>query len=138
MIRGAYALPCGCGQTGCVDAIGGARGLERLHRLRTAEEATSEALIARWHAGEAEASATLALWRDLVVGPLAMVLNVVGATIVPVGGGLSRAPGLVEYLDEALRAATLRRSAVPVAVPARCGADAGLLGAAMAGQAAWG
>ncbi len=76
------------------------------------------------------------LWRDLVSGPLAMVLNVVGATCVPVGGGLSRAAGLVEFLDEALRARILRRALGALAVPAQCGADADLLGAAMAGAAA--
>jgi N-acetylglucosamine kinase len=123
---------------GCVDTIGGARGLERLHRLWANEEATSEEIISRWHAGDAGALATMELWRDLVSGPLAMVLNVVGATSVPVGGGLSRAPGLVDYLDEALRARVLRRSDDPLAVPAQCGADAGLIGAAMAGAALWG
>lgn len=137
VIRGKHALRCGCGQMGCVDTIGGARGLERLHRIETGQECRSKDIIAGWRAAEPQARATLALWRELVVGPLAMVLNVVGATVVPVGGGLSRAPGLVGYLDEALRAALLRRSAGAVAVPAVCGFDAGLLGAAMAGQAAW-
>ncbi len=75
--------------------------------------------------------------RDLVAGPLAMVLNVVGAGVVPVGGGLSRAPGLVAYLDQALRVSVLRSTSAALAVPAECGADAGLLGAAMAGAAEW-
>lgn len=78
------------------------------------------------------------LWRELAVGPLAMVLvNVVGASVVPVGGGLSRAPGLVEFLDDGLRARILRTSPGPLAVAAQCGADAGASGAAMAGAAAW-
>jgi N-acetylglucosamine kinase len=67
---------------------GFARGLERLHRKRTAELLGSEAIIAGWMAGEAEAGETMALWRELVAGPLAMVVNVVGADVVPVGGGL--------------------------------------------------
>ena len=138
VIRGDHAFACGCGQVGCIDTVGGARGLERLHRKRTAELLGSEAIIAGWIAGEAEAGETMALWRELVAGPLAMVLNVVGADVVPVGGGLSKAPGLVRYLDEAVRVRLLRRTAGPLLVPAECGADAGLLGAAMAGQAAWG
>ncbi|MDZ4087911.1 MAG: ROK family protein [Tabrizicola sp.] len=137
VIRGEYAFQCGCGQVGCVDTIGGARGLERLHRKRTAELLRAEAIIAGWMAGEAEPGETMALWRELVAGPLAMVLNVVGADVVPVGGGLSRAPGLVRYLDEAVRVRMLRRTKGPLLVPAECGADAGLLGAAMAGVAAW-
>ena len=138
LIRGEYAFQCGCGQVGCLDTVGSARGLERLHRKRTAELLGSEAIIAGWMAGEAEAGETMALWRDLVAGPLAMVVNVVGADVVPVGGGLSRAPGLVAYLDEAVRVRILRRTKGPLVVPAECGADAGLLGAAMAGVAAWG
>ena len=138
LIRGEYAFQCGCGQVGCIDTVGSARGLERLHRKRTAELLGSEAIIAGWMAGEAEAGETMALWRDLVAGPLAMVVNVVGADIVPVGGGLSKAPGLVSYLDEAVRVRLLRRTTGPLLVPAECGADAGLLGAAMAGVAAWG
>ena len=138
VIRGEYAFPCGCGQVGCVDTVGSARGLERLHRKRTAELLRAEAIIAGWMAGEAEAGETLALWRDLVAGPLSRVVNVVGADVVPVGGGLSRAPGLVSYLDEAVRLRILRKTKAPLLVPAECGADAGLLGAAMAGVAAWG
>lgn len=137
VLHGDYALHCGCGQTGCVDMIGGARGLERLHHIRTGISAPSEDIIARWQAGDHKAGTTMDLWRDLVAGPLAMVLNVVGASVVPVGGGLSRAPGLVEFLDDGLRARILRSSPGPLAVPAQCGADAGLLGAAMAGAAAW-
>ena len=138
MIRGEFALACGCGQVGCVDTVGSARGIERLHHARTGAALLSENIVARWQAGEAEAIATLILWRDLVSGPLAMVLNVVGAGVVPVGGGLSRAPGLVSYLDEAVRARVLRATSLALLVPAECGADAGLLGAAMAGEAQWG
>ena len=58
--------------------------------------------------------------------------------MVPVGGGLSLAPGLVGYLDQAVRAGILRKTSGPLLVPAECGADAGLLGAALAGQAEWG
>ena len=138
VIRGDLAFRCGCGQTGCVDTIGGARGLERLHKAQTGEVAGAEEIVAAWKAGEALARETLPLVRDLVSGPLAMVVNVVGADVVPVGGGLSRAQGLVRYLDEAVRVRILRRTTAPLLVPAECGADAGLLGAAMAGKAAWG
>jgi N-acetylglucosamine kinase len=138
VIRGRHGFACGCGQVGCVDTVGGARGLERLHAAETGETLTAEAIVAAWRAGEAAAGATMALWRELVAGPLAMVVNVVGADVVPVGGGLSRAPGLVTYLDEAVRVRILRRTTAPLLVPAECGPDAGLLGAAMAGQAAWG
>ena len=125
------------GWSGPGSCDGSARGLERLHRKRTAGLLGSEAIIAGWMAGETEAGETMALWRELVAGPLAMVVNVIGADVEPVGGGLSKAPGLVSYLDEAVRVRVLRRTKGPLLVPAECGADAGLLGAAMAGVAAW-
>lgn len=129
------AFACGCGQVGCVDTVGGARGLERLHRHLTGREATSLQILQAWHAGEA---ATVALWLDLVSGPLAMVLNVVGAGIVPVGGGLSNDPALVAALDLAVRARLLRASDAPLLVPAQCLIEPGLIGAASAGEAAFG
>jgi N-acetylglucosamine kinase len=138
VIRGEFAFPCGCGQVGCVDTVGSARGIERLHNARTGTNLQSKDIVANWQAGEAAAVATLEIWRDLISGPLAMVLNVVGAGVVPVGGGLSQASGLVEYLDEAVRARVLRATSSALLVPAECGADAGLLGAAMAGEAKWG
>ncbi len=138
VIQGEFALSCGCGQVGCVDTVGGARGLERLHARLHGVILGSEEIVASWRAGEVAGGQTMALWRDLVAGPLAMVVNVVGADVVPVGGGLSRATGLVSYLDEAVRVRILQRTRGPLLVPAECGADAGLLGAAIAGQAAWG
>jgi N-acetylglucosamine kinase len=123
---------------GCIDAVGGARGLERLNLALNGVALGSEEIVARRQAGDAAAGKTMALWCDLVSGPLAMVVNVVGAGIVPVGGGLSRAAGVVALLDDAVRARILRATAGPLVVPAVCGADAGLLGAALAGQAAWG
>lgn len=137
VIRGNYAYPCGCGQVGCLDTVGSARGLERLHQTRTGQVASSVELVDRWRAGEAEAMATVELWCDLVSGQLAMVLNVVGATVVPTGGGLSNATDLVDLLDRAVRARVLRAPEGPLVVPAVCGADAGLLGAALAGAAEW-
>ena len=137
VLRGALVLPCGCGQVGCLETVGSARGLERLHLVETGEDMDSQAIIARWQAGDAAALATVALWRDLVSGVLALVVNVVGAGIVPVGGGLSRADGLVEYLDEAVRARILRSTTGPLVVRAVLGPDAGLLGAAFAGESDW-
>jgi hypothetical protein len=58
-----------------------------------------------------------------------MVLNVVGASVVPVGGGLSRnAAGLVEYLDQACAVRMLRQTEGPLVVPANAGRMPGLLG----------
>jgi len=131
-------LPCGCGLAGCLDTVGGARGIERLHLALGGRPASSEAIVAGWLAGDAAFGATVARWADLVSGPLAMVLNVVGAGIVPVGGGLGRVPELVALLDGAVRGRVLRVCDAPLVVCAQVSVDAGLLGAATAGEAAFG
>ncbi|KQQ90284.1 ROK family protein [Aureimonas sp. Leaf324] len=124
-------LPCGCGQTGCVDTVGGARGLERLHRHLHGAERTSREITDGWIAGDAAAARTIDVWTDLVADPLALVVNIVGADVVPVGGGLSNVHALVERLDAVVRARILRRTQAPLVVPARCHHEPGLIGAAI-------
>ena len=131
-------LACACGQQGCLDTIGGARGLERLHLHLGGPALGSHAIVAGWQAGALAERATVALWLDLVSGLLAMVLNVTGASVVPVGGGLANAPALIAALDGAVRARVLRSSTAPWVVVAQISADAGLVGAAVAGGVAFG
>ncbi|MDX7949664.1 ROK family protein [Lichenihabitans sp. Uapishka_5] len=123
-------LACGCGQSGCLDTLGGAVGLERLHRLLHGIKCDSRTICAAWSQGEPQAGATIAAWLDLLAGPLAMVVNATGAGIVPVSGGLGNDPALIEALDHAVRRRILRRSREPLVVPSRFGDAAGLEGAA--------
>jgi len=125
---------CGCGLSGCADTVGGARGLERLHAFLHGGEATSHQILAAWAAGEPRATATVATYVELVSGPLALVVNVTGASIVPVCGGLGRDTALVAALDLAVRERTLRRSDTALVVPSRLNDQAGLIGAAYACQ----
>ncbi|MEO6298168.1 MAG: ROK family protein, partial [Paracoccaceae bacterium] len=129
------AFVCGCGQFGCLDTVGSARGLERLHLQLTGQTLASVQILARWVGGETMAA--VELWLDLVSGQLAMVVNVVGCTVVPVGGGLANVVPLIAALDQAVRARILRVTARPLVVPAQVSADAGLIGAAAAGEAAF-
>jgi N-acetylglucosamine kinase len=124
---------CGCGQTGCLDTVGGARGLERLHGALGQPALDSRAIIDAWQAGDAAAERTVACFIDLLAGPLAMLVNTVGASILPVGGGLSNSAPLIARLDEAVRAAILRKTDTPIIVPGQSGAEAGLIGAAWLG-----
>jgi N-acetylglucosamine kinase len=124
---------CGCGQTGCLDTVGGARGLERLHRALGQPALDSRAIIDAWQAGDAAAERTVAVYIDLLAGPLAMLVNTLGASILPVGGGLSNSAPLIARLDGAVRAAILRKTDTPIIVPGQSGAEAGLIGAAWLG-----
>ena len=129
-------IPCGCGQKGCVDAAGSARGLERLHAALHGIGADSRAVVAGWAEGDARCCQTVEAWLDVVSGPLAFAVNVTAATVVPVGGGLGSASTLVAMLDQAVRARCMRSSPGKLVVPAAHGANGGLIGAAVLARAA--
>lgn len=124
---------CGCGQTGCVDAVGAARGMERLHAHLHGTHLPSTQIIAAWNAGEAAAARTIEVYIDIVSGPLAMTINIVGASIVPVGGGLANSVPLIQRLDEAVRARILRKTDKPLVIPAELKIEPGLIGAGVLG-----
>lgn len=131
-------FPCGCGLAGCVDTVGGARGIEQLHRHLFGAGLTSPLIVADWLDGEPSALLTVQAWLELVSGPLALVLNVTGSSVVPVGGGLASVPELIAALDAAVQAKVLRGRLLPVAdgsllVPAAHRIEPGLIGAALLG-----
>lgn len=126
-------IACGCGQVGCVDTIGAARGMERLHKLLHGVELPSTAIVEAWRAGDRQAARTIEVQIDLLAGPLALVVNVIGASIVPVGGGLGNVPEFIALLDAAVRQRILRRLREPLVVPSRLALEPGLVGAAILG-----
>jgi N-acetylglucosamine kinase len=127
-------MTCGCGQAGCVDTFGGARGLERLHRSIGHETASSRTIIGRWKDGSDDAALTIEVWAELVSEPLALAVNITGASIVPVGGGIGSEPALIALLDREVRARILRSETEPLVVTGTIGDDAALIGAAILGR----
>lgn len=132
-LAGVPRYRCGCGQTGCLDTVGGARGLERLHLALHQKPMDSREIIAAWQAGDADAARTVDRFVDLLSGPLAMLVNTLGASVLPVGGGLANSAPLIARLDKAVRAAILRKTDAPIIVPGQSGAEPGLIGAAWLG-----
>jgi N-acetylglucosamine kinase len=129
-------FPCGCGQTGCADTIGGARGIERLHHFLHDRSETSHRILEDCQEGQAQASRTVAVYLELIADPLALVANVTGASVIPVGGGLASATTLITALDQAVRKRVLHRFDHPLVTPALRQEDGGLVGAAVLGHEA--
>ncbi|WP_249406352.1 ROK family protein [Rhizobium sp. CFBP 13726] len=127
-------LACGCGQSGCADTVGGARGIERIDGLLHERAETSHTIIEDWQAGDALAEKTIAVWLELIADPLALAVNTTGASVVPVGGGLASVPALIDLLDGAVRKRILNRISHPLVIPALRQADGGLVGAAVLGR----
>ena len=105
--------------------------MERLHQHLHSVSLPSTAIVAAWEAGDPAASLAIDCFIDLVASPLALVVNVVGADIVPVGGGLSGSRRLVAALDAAVRKRILRQTDSPLVVPGLCTVEPGLIGAAI-------
>lgn len=130
------AWDCACGQKRCLNTVGGARGMERLHFEIHRAERSSREIVDAWQAGDAEAIRTIDIYVELVASPLALAVNITGATIVPVGGGLAKSGPLIERLDHAVRARTLRKIGRPLVVPGSLSIEPGLAGAALLGLGA--
>ena len=126
---------CGCGQSGCVDTVGGARGMERLHHHLTGATMKSRAIMDAWRAGEPQAVRTFDCYIELLAQPLALSVNLLGADIVPVGGGLARETEMLAVLDRAVRQRILRRTTEPLVVPGACTGNPAFIGAALVAQA---
>ncbi|MEM6461527.1 MAG: ROK family protein [Pseudomonadota bacterium] len=119
---------CACGQAGCIDTVGGARGLEALHAAARNPSADSHQIVSGWRDGDPACSGTVETYVSIVSDALALTVNITGAEIVPVGGGLSNAKDLIDALDAAVRAKTLAARNAPLIVIGETGPSGGLLG----------
>ncbi|MFC3443290.1 ROK family protein [Sphingobium rhizovicinum] len=120
---------CGCGRMGCLDTVGSARGLERLHQFLHDEKASSNEITSGFAAAAPKAAATVQYFTDILAGVLSVVLNSFPATIVPVGGGLSNSAELIAEIDRKVRINMLDAPDEPILAATRLGGDAGLIGA---------
>ncbi len=122
---------CGCGQMGCTDVYGGARGLERLFGHLTGRTASSFDILGAWQRGEPEALETIDLYLDVLGGALAGTINLLDPDIVVLGGGLSGDLALVTAIGQEVRARILGADSPPEFAVAQAGQYGALLGAAV-------
>lgn len=127
-------FPCGCGRTGCLDTIGSARGLERLHHFLHGAHLSSEQITNAFTKSEPAACASIDYFTDILAGALSVILNTFPATIVPVGGGLANCTPLIAEIDRKVRANMLDAPDLPILATTILGGNAGLLGAYFAGD----
>ncbi len=132
--HGLAPIACGCGRTGCLDAWGGARGLERIYAQIGGAVRASEDITSGWHANEDLAAKAIDIYCDLVARELALMVNVLDPDCIPVGGGLASETALIEEIDVRVRKQALGRYDTPLVVPGAFVRDGGLRGAALLHQ----
>lgn len=123
--------PCGCGNTGCLEAVAGGTAVAARLRANGVDARTSADVVTLLRAGNVEAGQAIRQAGRTIGEVLAACVTMVNPSLIVVGGDLA-ATG--EMLLAGMREAVYRRSP-PLAtenlriVPSRAGEDAGVLGA---------
>ncbi len=121
-------IACSCGQTGCINTVGGARGLEAIHLFHNHQTLDSRQIVDGWISGDKACRRSISSYISIVSDALAVALNITGAEIVPVGGGMSSAGKLLEALNGAVQQKVLLPRPDPLLVRGKLGEDGGLWG----------
>ncbi|MGW3469254.1 ROK family protein [Saccharopolyspora sp. NPDC000995] len=127
-----HGEPCGCGSSGCVEAVASSAAVARRYRARTGRDVSGEDVAAAVRAGDPDAQA---VWQDAIdalAKGLLVLVTVAAPECIVLGGGFAQAE---ELLLEPLRArldgmlaAYHRRPHLKLA---ELGDTAGCLGAAL-------
>ncbi len=128
---------CGCGLEGCVDTVGGARGMERLHLHLSGQRLDSVAIVEAWQAGDAGGGAhhrVLCRSRRLAAGAGGQRRRRRHRAGGRRAGALGAAAS--QQLDREVRKRILRHTDRPLVVPGRLDIEPGLVGAAILGASA--
>ncbi|MHA7772678.1 ROK family protein [Roseibium sp. M-1] len=136
-ISGLQHFRCGCGQTGCIDAVCSARGMEKIHKAFHNTELTSQDITEAWHGGDAAATATIEAFSTLLSRSLSLLVNTLGPDVIPVSGGLSNDPVLLDLIDRKTRNLVLARYADPLIIRGQFAENGGLHGAGIVARTAF-
>lgn len=129
--HGLPVLPCGCGRVGCTETLIAGPGLARLVAHKTGQNLTSEhiALLRKTDPNIAEC---WQIWLDLLTELLITLTLTLDPACVVLGGGLSRAEGLIDEISTHLHKAQLLGYGIPTIRLAEGGDATGARGAAYA------
>lgn len=127
--------PCPCGARGCLETIASASAIARRYTAQTGNPAPgARAVLEARERGDVVAAAVWDAAIDALAEQIARVTAVLGPQVVVIGGGLAQAgPALFDPLRERLDA-LLSFHRRPALIGADLGADAGLLGTALAAR----
>ncbi len=121
------ALPCYCGQAGCIETYLSGPGLKRHHKLDTGEDISPE-IIAQGKTPERRAS--IATYSDRLARALAHVINILDPHAIVLGGGLSEIGSLYHTVPEIWAQYVFSDTVATPLLKQHHGADSGVRGAA--------
>jgi N-acetylglucosamine kinase len=130
----AHDLPvirCGCGRMGCTETYIAGPGLSRIALKFTGRPMSPPDLLAA-RATDPMAAQVWDIWCQFVAELLMTLTLTVDPACIVLGGGLSKAPDVIDDLTSALRAAQWPGYSVPKIMLAQGGETSGARGAAYA------
>ncbi len=131
----AYGEPCPCGGRGCLEVYASATGMVRMARelgVGGAATLTAFEVYKRAMAGELEAREAFRRMGSYLGIGIASLVNAIDPEMVVVGGGVAAGwEAFIEHVRREVQARAFSAAGKNVEiVPATCGDDAGILGAA--------
>lgn len=127
-------VPCGCGQTGCIEKLIAGAALARLYQTLTGREADAKQIAEQARRGDADALRVLDRYYTIVAKAMIAVLHSFDPDIITVSGGLNSLPGLYEEVPKRWGRYAVCKNPATKFVPATFGATAGVRGAALLGK----
>lgn len=129
--RGLPLFSCGCGKIGCFEAYASGNGLAALGRFRKGDPVKAEEIVAKAMAGDAESSAILSEWAEIVAELLLLIQLAHDPDCIVLGGGLSSIPDVISLIETPFKSIRLGEMRLPVIRVAVNGDSSGARGAAI-------
>ncbi|MDA3644848.1 ROK family protein [Saccharopolyspora indica] len=127
-----HGEPCGCGRTGCVEALASSAAVARRYRERTGVERSSAEVASAVRAGDPDAQAVWQEAVDALAKGLLVLVTVAAPECIVLGGGFAQAGDLLtEPLRDRLEGMLAAYHRRPRLELAELGDTAGCLGAAL-------
>lgn len=128
MLADPHGHCCGCGRIGCVESVASGRAIERDGEVMFGPNVTGRDIYQYYLTGHPDATLIIKRSASAIAQLIADLTIAVDLDAVVLGGGVGLANGYLSLVDEALSA--LPDIYHPPILPALCGTNAGLVGAA--------
>lgn len=96
--RHSQAMPCYCGQTGCIETFISGTGFTADYRHITGHACNGETIVSLARQGDSAAEQTLQRYEKRLAKSIAHVINLLDPDVVVLGGGMSNVPRLYQTL----------------------------------------
>lgn len=128
-----HAMPCYCGQKGCIETFVSGTGLCRTYGLISGQQRQGPEIVALAEQGDEAASSALDLFEKRLGKAIASIVNVLDPDVIVLAGGASNIDRIYHALPSAIEAYTFGGEFDTPVVKATHGDSSGVRGAAWLG-----